>query len=515
MYLINAYLGHRCLRAEGAVEFTLSSPPCRREHSPHKRRENESSGPRRGSSGGGGGGGGGGRGSGSSSETPAQTTDRHTGKSAAQTKRQGAAGAGREQRRGSAGPRGGSSAEEAAARGAGLALARGCTRPRSTPPLGQRPLARHKQRQTASTSAPRTHHWELRNGGGRGGEAGGRARRSQSPPPASFEPARKTAEGVGRGGEGEERETGGWGGRRRSPPRASGACARPQPIGAQREDAGAGALGRRALDRGRAPPLLPQSPNKTRTRARAPEGPGGGAPPPGTRAPRPLHSGSGVGAPGERPWPLAFGAQRARTRSPPACSVLRYLCTPPFLAPAFRTASRRRSRCRSSSPPPLSSRPSRRALPPRPPARGPARTRTRTRPAGPAPARDRARAPSRREPRERARLGSPAGRAGTREGAAGREDARPVSPPSLAAQPRRGRPGAARWLGCGCAFLRRAPSRSVCSRCRPARSLVVAGPPGISRGSVQPPRRNKLPLFDDRAKLEQPDSGKFGTSRSY
>lgn len=55
------------------------------------------------------------------------------------------------------------------------------------------------------------------------------------------------------GGEGET----GRRGRRRGPPRASGACARPQPIGAQREDAGAGALGRRALDLGRATPPPP------------------------------------------------------------------------------------------------------------------------------------------------------------------------------------------------------------------------------------------------------------------
>lgn len=50
----------------------------------------------------------------------------------------------------------------------------------------------------ARASPPHTHRWELRNGGGgRGGEPGGRARRSQSPPPASFEPAPKTAEGMG------------------------------------------------------------------------------------------------------------------------------------------------------------------------------------------------------------------------------------------------------------------------------------------------------------------------------
>ncbi|XP_032159643.1 serine/arginine repetitive matrix protein 1-like [Mustela erminea] len=384
MYLISVYLGNLCvmksqehnkqrriqnLYAEEAIKFTLSNPPCRREYSPPKaRRENESSGPHRRS----------GSGSGSgSSETPAQTAERHTGNSAAETKRQGAAGAGREQRRGSAGPRGrqrcggqeGSAADTEELRrrlravgGSGrVSRARGCTRPRLTPQPRQRSHARHQKRRTVSTSAPRTHHWELRNGGGRGGEAGGRARRSQSPPPASFEPAPKTAEGVGRRGRVGR-------GRRRSPPRASGACARPQPIGTQREDAGAGALGRRALDQGRATPSSPQSKQNKGGSARA-----GG---PRRRRQREGQGASGVGAPGERPRPLAFGVQRVRAHSPPACSVLRYLCAPPFLAPAFGTASQRRSRCRSSSPPPLSSRPCRRALPPRPPARGPARART-------------------------------------------------------------------------------------------------------------------------------------------
>lgn len=65
----------------------------------------------------------------------------------------------------------------------------------------QRLPAGPKNPRTASTSAPRTHHRELRNGGGRGEEPGRRARRSQSMPPASFGPATKTAEGVGSEGE--------------------------------------------------------------------------------------------------------------------------------------------------------------------------------------------------------------------------------------------------------------------------------------------------------------------------
>lgn len=95
----------------------------------------------------------------------------------------------------------------------GAATRRAARGPRSrmhaaqpTPGPGLHPPARRKKRRTASNRAPRTHHWELRNGGGGGGEARGRVRRSQSLPPASFEPTRKIAEGVGRRGE--------WGGRR-------------------------------------------------------------------------------------------------------------------------------------------------------------------------------------------------------------------------------------------------------------------------------------------------------------
>lgn len=73
--------------------------------------------------------------------------------------------------------------------------------------------ARRKKPRIAGTSAPLTHHRELRNGGGRGEEPGRRARRSQSLPPASLEPATKTAEGVGDEGEG--------GSRARDPPQAS------------------------------------------------------------------------------------------------------------------------------------------------------------------------------------------------------------------------------------------------------------------------------------------------------
>lgn len=66
----------------------------------------------------------------------------------------------------------------------------------------QRPPAGRQTRQTVITNGPRTHHRKLRNGGGSGEGPGRRARRSQSRPPASFEPAKKTAEGVGSEGEG-------------------------------------------------------------------------------------------------------------------------------------------------------------------------------------------------------------------------------------------------------------------------------------------------------------------------
>lgn len=120
----------------------------------------------------------------------------------------------------------------------------------------QHPPERHEKPRTASTSDPRTHHWELRNGGGRSEEPGGRARCSQSLPPASFEPARKTAEGV-RG-------------------RAAADCRAHWPRSMRKHsanrsavaDAGAGALGRKALDQGSTPPSSLR-PNKTRAGARA------------------------------------------------------------------------------------------------------------------------------------------------------------------------------------------------------------------------------------------------------
>lgn len=77
---------------------------------------------------------------------------------------------------------------------------------RPTPRPERRPPARRRRRRTASPTARRTHRWELRNGGGGGGEPGGRVRHSQSPPPASFEPAPKTAESGVRGRAGADSE---------------------------------------------------------------------------------------------------------------------------------------------------------------------------------------------------------------------------------------------------------------------------------------------------------------------
>lgn len=126
--------------------------------------------------------------------------------------------------------------------------------------IRQHPPARHKPR-TASTSDPRTHHWELRNGGGRGEEPGGRARCSQSLPPASFEPARKTAEGV-RGRAAADRRAH-WPRSMRKHSANRSAVA----------DAGAVALGRKALDQGSPLPSSPLVQTK-QGRERAPEGPG-------------------------------------------------------------------------------------------------------------------------------------------------------------------------------------------------------------------------------------------------
>lgn len=161
----------------------------------------------------------------------------------------------------------------------GAATRRAARGPRSrmhaaqpTPGPGLHPPARRKKRRTASNRAPRTHHWELRNGGGGGGEARGRRSPGAGPPQPVTAASIFRTHSENRGGSG---ETGRVGRAAGDEPPASGACANPQPIGARREDAGAGALGRRALDQGRATPAFP-CPNKTRAGARAPEGPGGG-----------------------------------------------------------------------------------------------------------------------------------------------------------------------------------------------------------------------------------------------
>lgn len=151
--------------------------------------------------------------------------------------------------------------------------------------IRQHPPARHDKPRTASTSDRRTHHWELRNGGGRGEEPGGRARCSQSLPPASFEPARKTAEGVRGRAAADGRAHWPRSMRKHSANRSAVA------------DAGAGALGRKALDQGSPLPSSPQSKQnkggsarqraleKTSTRgaggARSQEGKEGGAERPG------------------------------------------------------------------------------------------------------------------------------------------------------------------------------------------------------------------------------------------
>lgn len=156
------------------------------------------------------------------------------------------------------GHRGAAGAAAAPGSRSGLHAAEADTTSRQCPP------ARRKKPRTASTCGPHTHHRELRNGGGTGEEPGRRARRSQSLPPASFEPATKTAEGVGGEGEG--------GGSARGPTGASEHAQNPRPIGARWADTGAGALGRKALDQGSALPTSPHhypGPNKTRAGARA------------------------------------------------------------------------------------------------------------------------------------------------------------------------------------------------------------------------------------------------------
>ncbi|XP_070314549.1 serine/arginine repetitive matrix protein 3-like [Odocoileus virginianus] len=236
-----------------------------------------------------------------------------------------------------------------------------------------------------------------------GGCVGGRVRHSQSPPPASFEPAPKTSEGVGkRGRSGRERQT------------------------------------------------------KKKKKA----------PPPGTRAPRPLLSGSGVGAPGERFLPPAYGVQRARARCPPArpfrpalplrsplpgARVLRGFSAPlPLTASA--TAVLQAQPPSSAAPPPCS-RPrartrARPSLTPAPPPRARPSRRPRPRPRAPHSLWTR---------RERARLASP--RSGTR----GREKA-----------------GGAGARDAGAALTVRASSAGT-SRVAP---VVWAGAVSVSSGSI-------------------------------
>lgn len=89
-------------------------------------------------------------------------------------------------------------------------------------------------------------------------------------------------------------------------------------------------------------------------------------------------------------------------------------------------------------------------------------------------------------------------------------------------------PGGARRLGrCGLGLLGRAllslRAVSLLSSSVPGliRGLKCFGDPsafkraGASRFSVQRQRKNKLPFFEDRGRIEKPHSGKFSTSHSF
>lgn len=242
----------------------------------------------------------------------------------------------------------------------------------------------------------------------------GRARRSQSLPPASFEPARRPLR-VGRGK-----------GAAEVGPRAS-EHARDRSQSGAALHAGACALGRAGgvtHTTREELPLLPKSKQNKggSARRRAPEacaaGAGAGWQARRERAQRPRRADKRRRLPGPAPRPLRLGssgvsarpaASATRARGPRSLLACRVRPALPLSsgdpAPAIRTASLRCRRRRPPTPTPLSSRPGTELYRPAP---LPAASRARTR-AGPAP---------RALPR-RSRAG-----AGAREGARGRRAAR-------------------------------------------------------------------------------------------